>query len=55
MKKYYMSLDSLVTVDGVTKEERFKQAKQKFLEWLQSNEPIEITCVNEDDEDWFDD
>ena len=48
--KYYMSFDSLVVVDGETPSKRFEQAKQKFIDLLNSD-IVEIVCVNEEEDD----
>ena len=50
MKKYYMSIDNLVAVTGETEQERFAQAKQAFLDLLNSDNPVEIVEIDEDDE-----
>jgi hypothetical protein len=49
MTKYYMSLNTLVEVDGETESVRFAQAKQKFLDLLNKGDVIEIELVDVDD------
>lgn len=47
--KYYMAFETIVEVTGITEEERFNQAREKFLSLLQSEETVDIICIDMDD------
>jgi hypothetical protein len=51
MTRYYISIDTIVSVDGGTEKVRYEQAREKFLKLLLDlNSGIEFVCIDQDDE-----